>query len=105
MLGARQIIVRYRIAAAPSSTFNVAFQWREMPEALNMSRPAPLAAGPSSDGRHQVKVHPKYRSLLERLNARIAANDTFFSLEFFPPRSSTGAVNLVKKWVAVNCVT
>lgn len=36
-------------------------------------------------------------TLLEKINSRIASNDQFFSLEFFPPRTKAGAVNLLAR--------
>ena len=37
----------------------------------------------------------KYVSLAEKLENRIASGDRWFSLEFFPPRTANGAVNLI----------
>jgi hypothetical protein len=37
----------------------------------------------------------KYISLTEKIQQRIANNDRWYSLEFFPPRTSSGAVNLL----------
>lgn len=39
----------------------------------------------------------EYVSLSEKLRARIASRDRFFSLEFFPPRTKNGAVNLLAR--------
>jgi len=36
-------------------------------------------------------------SLAEKLKARIESKDKFFSLEFFPPRTKSGAVNLLSR--------
>jgi len=36
-------------------------------------------------------------SLTEKINARIESKDRFFSLEFFPPRTKAGAVNLLSR--------
>ena len=36
-------------------------------------------------------------TLLEKINKRIESNDQFFSLEFFPPRTKAGAVNLLAR--------
>lgn len=36
-------------------------------------------------------------SLAQKLEARIASKDKFFSLEFFPPRTKSGAINLLAR--------
>ena len=40
-----------------------------------------------------------YQSLNEKIKARIESKDKFFSLEFFPPRTKGGAVNLLARLV------
>ena len=42
---------------------------------------------------HHVEV-----SLAEKILKRIQANDPFFSLEFFPPRTEQGAANLIGRY-------
>lgn len=42
-----------------------------------------------------VSSPAKYVSLTEKIEKRIADNDRWFSLEFFPPRTPSGAANLV----------
>lgn len=37
----------------------------------------------------------KYVSLKERIEKRIAENDRWYSLEFFPPTTASGAENLI----------
>ena len=37
----------------------------------------------------------KYVSLTEKIHKRIANNERWFSLEFFPARTPNGAVNLI----------
>lgn len=37
------------------------------------------------------------RTLKEKIQARIDSKDKFFSLEFFPPRTKSGAVNLLAR--------
>ncbi|XP_071552419.1 methylenetetrahydrofolate reductase (NADPH) [Panulirus ornatus] len=39
-----------------------------------------------------------YHSLSEKIQSRIESNDKFFSLEFFPPRTKGGAVNLLARF-------
>ena len=34
-----------------------------------------------------------YRPLIDRINDRIARNEKFFSLEFFPPRTEQAVAN------------
>lgn len=40
----------------------------------------------------------KYRRLIDRITDRITSGSNFFSLEFFPPRTANGAVNLISKF-------
>ncbi|ELU06114.1 hypothetical protein CAPTEDRAFT_181552 [Capitella teleta] len=40
----------------------------------------------------------KYRRLIDRINDRVQAGSKFFSLEFFPPRTANGAVNLISRF-------
>lgn len=37
--------------------------------------------------------------LPDKMRRRIEAGDRWFSLEFFPPRTASGAVNLISRWV------
>lgn len=74
-----------------------------MPELLN---------GRATNGNSNYKETPyspvleseygEYRSLTERMNRRIQSGDPWYSLEFFPPRTANGAVNLVSRSVAEN---
>lgn len=41
-----------------------------------------------------IGLPTKYRRLIDRINSRIESGEPFFSLEFFPPRTPAGAVNL-----------
>lgn len=69
-----------------------------MPELLN---------GRATNGNSNYKETPyspvleseygEYRSLTERMNRRIQSGDPWYSLEFFPPRTANGAVNLVSR--------
>lgn len=36
--------------------------------------------------------------LREKMRRRIESGDRWFSLEFFPPRTASGAVNLISRW-------
>ena len=38
------------------------------------------------------------QTLIEKINQKIALGEKFFSLEFFPPRTPNGAVNLIGKF-------
>ena len=38
------------------------------------------------------------RSLAEKIESRIKSGEKFFSLEFFPPRTKEGAVNLLARY-------
>ena len=39
----------------------------------------------------------KYTNLITRIQDKIANNEPYFSLEFFPPRTANGAVNLISR--------
>ena len=41
------------------------------------------------------------KSLAEKIRLRIESGEKFFSLEFFPPRTKEGAVNLLARYVAL----
>jgi len=43
-----------------------------------------------------------YTPLCERMNEKITSGDHFFSLEFFPPRTANGAVNLISRFERMN---
>ena len=45
----------------------------------------------------EVEVPVLYPSLLDRIKKRIEDKEPFFSLEFFPPKTPNGAVNLIAK--------
>ncbi|XP_067659127.1 methylenetetrahydrofolate reductase (NADPH)-like [Haliotis asinina] len=50
--------------------------------------------------RCQTPLHwtPRYHRLIDRINRRITSGDHFFSLEYFPPRTANGAVNLIGRF-------
>lgn len=39
--------------------------------------------------------------LRDKMRRRTESGDRWFSLEFFPPRTTSGAVNLISRWVTV----
>ncbi|KAK0061314.1 methylenetetrahydrofolate reductase-like isoform X1 [Biomphalaria pfeifferi] len=45
-----------------------------------------------------VSSRKKYVSLIERIRKRIQGKTPFFSLEFFPPRTQSGAMNLISRF-------
>jgi methylenetetrahydrofolate reductase (NADPH) len=45
----------------------------------------------------QLLPNYKYRKLIDRINDRVQAGYKWFSLEFFPPRTANGAVNLISR--------
>ncbi|XP_042229331.1 methylenetetrahydrofolate reductase-like [Homarus americanus] len=47
---------------------------------------------------HMPEYFTGYHSLSEKIHSRIESNDKFFSLEFFPPRTKGGAVNLLARF-------
>ena len=48
-------------------------------------------------GCEQITQTRKYRRLSDRIHDRIKAATPFFSLEFFPPKTNNGAVNLISR--------
>ena len=52
----------------------------------------------SSSDWQNVQLPNKYRRLIDRINDRIKAGVQFFSLEYFPPRTTEGAANLVTRY-------
>ena len=57
--------------------------------------PSEYSTGNSSNG---IRVP----SLIDKLNERIQNDVKFFSLEFFPPRTPNGAVNLISRFDRMN---
>ena len=45
----------------------------------------------------QLLPNYRYRRLSDRIQDRIQAGAKWFSLEFFPPRTANGAVNLISR--------
>lgn len=41
--------------------------------------------------------HPRYKRLIDRIQKRIDSGRRWFSLEFFPPRTTNGAINLLAR--------
>lgn len=41
--------------------------------------------------------------IIDKINERIERNDPFFSLEYFPPRTTSGAVNLIARFDRMAC--
>ncbi|RWS16852.1 methylenetetrahydrofolate reductase-like protein, partial [Dinothrombium tinctorium] len=53
----------------------------------------------ASENNHNCSSKPSsYVPLIEKINQRIKSNDPFFSLEFFPPRTKEGGVNLLSRF-------
>lgn len=54
--------------------------------------------------RCSTPVLDAYRSdrLRDKMRRRMESGDRWFSLEFFPPRTASGAVNLISRYVNVN---
>ena len=44
------------------------------------------------------------QSLIEKIHSRIENGEKFFSLEFFPPRTKEGAVNLLARFVILHTI-
>lgn len=54
--------------------------------------------GVSPANSHKPPLAPRYKRLIDRINKRINRGDKWFSLEFFPARTSNGASNLVARF-------
>lgn len=54
--------------------------------------------------RCSTPVLDAYRSdrLRDKMRRRMESGDRWFSLEFFPPRTASGAVNLISRYVNLN---
>jgi len=46
----------------------------------------------------------RYRPLIDRINDRIKSGTKFFSLEFFPPKTESGAMNLISRYANSLCL-
>lgn len=50
------------------------------------------------NGKVHFTISPSaYESLIDKINKRISNNERWYSLEFFPPKTSQGASNLIAK--------
>ena len=61
----------------------------------------------SSRGGSPVPPSTFELTLIDKILSRIESKDKFFSLEFFPPRTKSGAINLLSRYVSLdilNCV-
>ena len=54
--------------------------------------------GPESSLDYDLDISAN-KNLKDKIRSRILSNDKFFSLEFFPPRTKEGAVNLIARYV------
>jgi hypothetical protein len=66
---------------------------------LNMTPlDSPLTSSPASSRPPSPLMYSSFdATLVEKIKARIESKDKFFSLEFFPPRTKSGAVNLLNR--------
>lgn len=53
--------------------------------------------GPERQRKRSFSSDNPFPSLIEKIQRRIESGDPFFSLEFFPPRTKSGAVNLLAR--------
>ena len=74
-------------------TDNNGYAWLHSIESV-----ASPATTPSSSRAASPLMFNTYEATLsEKIRARIESKDKFFSLEFFPPRTKAGAVNLMSR--------
>lgn len=66
-----------------------------MPEVLEATKMSVDAQG--SEDSADVLPKYRYRRLIDRIHDRQQASAYYFSLEFFPPRTANGAVNLISR--------
>ena len=63
------------------------------------SKPAGMKRAESEGGNLPAKgcclQTVKYVSLMQKIQKRVDSNDRWYSLEFFPPRTPSGAANLI----------
>ena len=68
-----------------------------------VSTPEKLAANGRKGSANALGVRssspkePRYKRLIDRIQKRIDKGGRWFSLEFFPPRTANGAVNLLAR--------
>ena len=61
------------------------------------SSPTPTTTPSSSRAASPLMFNTYEATLAEKIRARVESKDKFFSLEFFPPRTKAGAVNLMSR--------
>ena len=61
------------------------------------SSPTPTTTPSSSRAASPLMFNTYEATLTEKIRARVESKDKFFSLEFFPPRTKAGAVNLMSR--------
>ena len=72
---------------------NTGYAWLhsiQSPESSTTSPSSSRAASPLMFNTYEA-------TLAEKIRARVESKDKFFSLEFFPPRTKAGAVNLMSR--------
>lgn len=70
---------------------------------INSPKPAPLHQSPSFGSPAMLQYNGAYESLIQKIQKRIANNQQWFSLEFFPPKTVNGAANLIAKLENLSC--
>jgi len=80
------------VAAAPPSAES-GYAWLQTSSPPDSPMTTPGGSRPASP----LMYNSFDASLTEKLKARIESKDKFFSLEFFPPRTKSGAVNLLSR--------
>ena len=64
----------------------------------NITNPSSSSTTPDNSRPASPLMFNTYEATLhEKIKARIESKDKFFSLEFFPPRTKAGAVNLMSR--------
>ena len=61
------------------------------------SSTTPITTPSSSRAASPLMFNTYEATLAEKIRARVESKDKFFSLEFFPPRTKAGAVNLMSR--------
>lgn len=92
----------HRVSSEPS--FNAAVQRRSSSDAgfssgsRNGSTSSTGSTRSSSPSAASLSSLMQPMTLVEKIQARTSAGERFFSLEFFPPRTEAGAVNLISRF-------
>ena len=64
---------------------------------VDLDSDSPTSTHPTSRCDSPLLLPSPETSLIDKINSKIESKDKFFSLEFFPPRTKSGAINLLSR--------